>query len=95
MKIFGFTFDELMESALTKLLFLALVAGALWFFLRAKLTAAFWIGYTVTTLALLWVMVRLVNPIAGDAVFAGGVQEQAERSAESPGGFKTIKWWQQ
>ena len=82
--------DALLGSALTKLLWLGLVAFLIWKFAKAKTTSAFWAGYAIGSALLLWVMTQKVNPVAGDKVYSddadgdgvgGTVNDYATRSA--------------
>lgn len=73
---FDATTDDLLASALTKLVWLGIVAGALAFFLREKLSARFWLGYGVGSLAL---FVWFSRNTGGDRVFTVTDQDGTRR----------------
>lgn len=77
--------NEIFASAVTKLGWLAVVAFLIWKFLRDRVGGAFWIGYGVASLVLLWLMTTKANPVDGDKKYDGNLQDYAE---EYPGGFK-------
>lgn len=95
MKFLGIDLDAYVHSTLTKMLWLALVAWGAWHFFRAKLSTAFWVGYGVASLVMLWLMTTKTNPVDGDKVFEvsdgdggtrpGTLNEAAQRGAERRG----------
>lgn len=87
----GVTTDSVLASALTKLVFLALVGWAAFHFAGKKLNESFWIGFGLATAVALYLMTRVVNPVNGDPVFTvpdgnGGTRPGNLTDAATAGG---------
>lgn len=82
--------DMLLKSAFTKLVFLALVAGAAFWLFGKKLSSSFWIGFAAAALAATYVMTQIVNPIEGDPVFQGTINDTVYNPAGQ--GFTTNRY---
>lgn len=85
-KKFDVTVDDLLASSLTKLAWLVMVAVGLWFLLREKLSARFWLGYGAGAVAL---FVWFSRNSKGDKVYAGSLNDYAAESAGNPSSVKS------